>query len=230
MRGLVLPTTCMEGWLVILCRISGYSMYPLLRQGRKVLLKPIAQPHELRVGDVVACRPGAGEPAIHRVVKIADDGRLFITKGDNCRRSDPTWKLSQALGVMVAAEDAGGAWCEPRPCVARLFVTGQRWGFVRILRFFFRFFPGLGWRRVAGRRKWLVEDETSGMVFLIDSATQSRHSLTPVAREIWEYLHEGKSEAEIVQALHDVYTNIPAEELRADVSRTISDFRRLKLI
>ncbi|MCC6548049.1 PqqD family peptide modification chaperone [Candidatus Sumerlaeota bacterium] len=215
---------------MILCRINGYSMYPLLRQGQKVLLRPPGEHESLRPGVIVACRAGNGEPAIHRVVKVAADGVRFITMGDNCRRADPVWRRSQVLGELIAAEDGDGVWREPRSFIAPMMVAAQRWGLARPMRFFFRHFRNAGWRRVIDRQKWLVDDEESGMTFLIDPTRHSRYSLTPVAREIWEHLRDGKSEPDIVRALRAVYTNIPPDELRADVARTIGDLRRLRLI
>jgi len=60
-------------------RVTGDSMYPLIRKGDIVLVR-ILSPDKLSLGDIVVFRRG-GEYVTHRFLE--DDGMTILTKGDN---------------------------------------------------------------------------------------------------------------------------------------------------
>ena len=66
---------------------SGYSMYPLIKPGDRLVAKP-APAHTLRVGDIVAIQgPNNGHAMVHRLINVSPDGK-GMTKGDAMLKPD----------------------------------------------------------------------------------------------------------------------------------------------
>ncbi|MFH1490662.1 MAG: S24/S26 family peptidase [Pseudomonadota bacterium] len=87
-----------------LYRFQGYSMYPMLHPGdRLVVEKEPCSP--LRPGDVVLVKPGpsfgSGFTA-HRIIQVDAQCR-FVTKGDNLVRPDPGLKGPEDILGRVTA-------------------------------------------------------------------------------------------------------------------------------
>ena len=88
--------------------ISGYSMYPLLHPGSKVIISTHVNPDRILIGDivVVTSQRGAGIMA-HRVIFIwKRKGKpfLFLTKGDTNRAFDKVIVPNQIMGEIVAIQ------------------------------------------------------------------------------------------------------------------------------
>ena len=82
---------------------SGQSMYPVLRDGNRVLLAPRERPP--RVGDIVLARFGQ-RLVLHRVSRIS--GANVILRGDASEQADPVVAGAQTVGVAVACDDGRG--------------------------------------------------------------------------------------------------------------------------
>jgi hypothetical protein len=63
---------------------SGYSMWPLVRPGAWVVVRP-CEPEDARPGDVVLLAT-ATEPVLHRIIAARPD--TVLTKGDAVRHAD----------------------------------------------------------------------------------------------------------------------------------------------
>jgi hypothetical protein len=75
-------------------RVQGRSMFPILRNGMRVEVQPVAF-DELRVGDLVVFYDGRGI-VCHRLLRRAN--RLCYLKGDTNLWADPPVVWSQVLG------------------------------------------------------------------------------------------------------------------------------------
>jgi signal peptidase I len=95
---------------------TGYSMFPTLRAGDKVLVKPLGKGELPVPGSVVVC-VGNGATAqrrngtmdnilvLHRLVEIQDDGSseiVFITRGDSMAGCDIPWRSKQVIGYAAS--------------------------------------------------------------------------------------------------------------------------------
>lgn len=89
---------------------SGFSMWPLLRPGQRVLVEPRKT---LAVGDLALVELGRSL-VLHRVVGIS--GSRLVLKGDHNPRPDPELDRSAVLGTV-----AGGPF---GPILARLSRLG----------------------------------------------------------------------------------------------------------
>jgi signal peptidase I len=116
-----LAIAAFAGWFVLLAPtsiggsasyvwVSGTSMEPTLRTGDFVVLR---RADSYRIGDIVAFRIPAGEPAagtfvIHRIIG-GSAATGFVTQGDNKDRPD-RWQPSSAdvLGTQVFVWSGGG--------------------------------------------------------------------------------------------------------------------------
>jgi len=62
------------------------SMQPTYPPGTLIIVKPV-EPDEIRIGDAITYQLESGKPEVvtHRVISIAagDDGKTFVTQGDN---------------------------------------------------------------------------------------------------------------------------------------------------
>ena len=63
-------------------------MYPTLKSGDGLNLKPYRNTSEVRVGDIISYPyPGRPHDVVHRIIKLGADG--VITRGDNNNKIDP---------------------------------------------------------------------------------------------------------------------------------------------
>lgn len=77
-------------------RVTGNSMYPLLRHLRdSVLLRP---PENIRPGDIVLFDRRNGRYALHRVIRMGEIG--FTMAGDNQWHFERNLPYDQVVGVM----------------------------------------------------------------------------------------------------------------------------------
>lgn len=76
---------------------SGYSMYPAIRPGNIIIIKPVPW-EELKCGMIIAWKR-ENDMVVHRLVLAyeSDGRRYYITRGDSCRSSD-----KPVTGDMVA--------------------------------------------------------------------------------------------------------------------------------
>lgn len=76
----------------------GDSMYPLLKEGRDVV---VISDHVDEIGlfDVVLTRRPSGRLLLHRVVEVSDDGSLTIC-GDNSYKKDYGIRRSEVIGKL----------------------------------------------------------------------------------------------------------------------------------
>lgn len=104
---------------------TGFSMFPTLRPGDRVIVKPLAKGELPLTGSVVVCvdngataqrRNGAtvqrhnditperhnSSLVMHRLVEIISDDSgklLYITRGDSVKEPDKPWPQQQLIGV-----------------------------------------------------------------------------------------------------------------------------------
>ena len=67
---------------------AGYSMYPAIKPGNTIIIKPV--PHdELKCGMIIAWKREK-DLVVHRLVLAykSDEKKYYITRGDSCRSSD----------------------------------------------------------------------------------------------------------------------------------------------
>ena len=83
---------------VLVYRIEGVSMQPMLRMGRDlvVIRKPDGR---LQKYDVALYRRQTGNYVLHRVVRVCEDG--YIIRGDNCFRDETDITDREIVGVLA---------------------------------------------------------------------------------------------------------------------------------
>ena len=80
---------------------EGYSMFPTVRPGDKVIVKPLTKGYFPKKGIVVVYVENSGL-VMHRLVEIigGDSGYVqFITRGDSMSEHDNPWPQQKLLGV-----------------------------------------------------------------------------------------------------------------------------------
>lgn len=67
---------------------SGYSMYPAIRPGNTIIIKPVEE-EELKCGSIIAWKREK-DMVVHRLVLVyeSENKKYFITRGDSCRSLD----------------------------------------------------------------------------------------------------------------------------------------------
>lgn len=88
---------------------DGKSMRPLIWGGQHcVAVAPLEG--EPRIGDLlmfVLTRDGKERNVVHRLVDVRDDGRIYITRGDNCLAGERV-RRSQIIGRVVEVHRVSG--------------------------------------------------------------------------------------------------------------------------
>jgi len=81
---------------------SGYSMYPAIKPGNTIIIKPMP-PDELKCGMIIAWKR-ENDLVVHRLVLAyeSDEKRYYITRGDSCRSSDKPVTLDMIAGRVEA--------------------------------------------------------------------------------------------------------------------------------
>lgn len=122
-------------------RANGRSMYPTIKDGEEIVVKPVAL-SAVRVGDVVLY--GSQRRVIaHRVVRIARTEQrtltpVLILRGDASDFPDAPIEVSRVLGKVVAVErDGRRVQLDARPAIlvrgVRLCTARLRWTISRRL-------------------------------------------------------------------------------------------------
>jgi hypothetical protein len=78
-------------------RVTGQSMYPIIREGDSVLL---VRPIRVRAGEVVLV-DSPGGPLLHRVTCVC--GTRVRTRGDACRSADPEVDVGAIIAKALLA-------------------------------------------------------------------------------------------------------------------------------
>lgn len=94
-------------------QVTGECMAPLLRKGDIVLTTTASK---VEVGDIVVIE--SSSPAVHRVVKMSQNGSL-VTKGDNSLSLDPPITRVNLKGKVIAIVRKNG-----KP----IYIQGRLWG------------------------------------------------------------------------------------------------------
>jgi uncharacterized repeat protein (TIGR01451 family) len=93
---------CLRAGLRVRFQARGSSMFPTIRDGETVYVKPASEA-DLRKGDIVLVKSDIGF-RLHRLI-LADAGRdVFIARGDSALQDDPAVRHDQILGVAVAKD------------------------------------------------------------------------------------------------------------------------------
>lgn len=81
---------------------SGYSMFPAIRPGNTIIIKPV-HPDELKCGMIIAWKREK-DMVVHRLVLAyeSDDTKYYITRGDSSRSSDKPVTLDMIAGRVEA--------------------------------------------------------------------------------------------------------------------------------
>jgi signal peptidase I len=82
---------------------TGYSMFPTIRPGVIVVVKPLQKGEIPQTGSVIVCWDSSGL-IMHRLTRIIRDetgNPLFITRGDSIMETDNPIPLQQLIGVAV---------------------------------------------------------------------------------------------------------------------------------
>ncbi|MBA4322681.1 MAG: hypothetical protein C0408_07680 [Odoribacter sp.] len=83
---------------------TGYSMFPSIKPGANVLVRPLQMNETPQPGYVIVFRNSKGL-VMHRLIRIdlSDSGNpLFITRGDSMTENDEPWQAHQLIGVAVS--------------------------------------------------------------------------------------------------------------------------------
>ena len=78
---------------------KGTSMFPLIREGKDLLIIEKRENRKIRKGDAVLYTRSHGEYVLHRVVKVREDGYVII--GDNSVKKEYGVTDDRILGVMT---------------------------------------------------------------------------------------------------------------------------------
>ena len=80
---------------------SGYSMFPTLRPGDRVLVSPIKENESPVPGDILIIKAD-NSLVLHRLIEIRmnnEANTVFITRGDCMNESDPPVMSDQIVGI-----------------------------------------------------------------------------------------------------------------------------------
>ena len=80
---------------------SGYSMFPTLRPGDRVLVSPIKENELSAPGDILIINED-DNLVLHRLIEIRrykESNKVFITRGDCMNESDSPVKSDQIVGI-----------------------------------------------------------------------------------------------------------------------------------
>ena len=81
---------------------SGYSMYPAIKPGNTIIIKPVPR-EELKCGMIIAWKRKK-DLVVHRLVLAyeSEGNKYYITRGDSCRSSDKPVSLDMIAGRVEA--------------------------------------------------------------------------------------------------------------------------------
>jgi signal peptidase I len=86
----------------IYLRLSGFSMFPFLKEGDVALIKKV-EITALKIGDVIVFKQGEKMIA-HRLFEIVKNGEHFTitTKGDTSQNNDPIFTEKEYVGKIIS--------------------------------------------------------------------------------------------------------------------------------
>lgn len=81
---------------------AGYSMYPAIKPGNTIIIKPVS-PDGLKCGMIIAWKREK-DMVVHRLVLVYESNgrKYYITRGDSCRSSDKPVTLDMIAGRVEA--------------------------------------------------------------------------------------------------------------------------------
>lgn len=88
---------------------TGYSMFPTLKPGDKVVIKPLDKGEFPKPGQVVIYELN-NVFVMHRLIEITEGSagdQLFITRGDSGMEYDKPWQQQQVIGVVISYKRDG---------------------------------------------------------------------------------------------------------------------------
>jgi hypothetical protein len=107
---------------------TGYSMFPAIRPGERVVVRPVGKDETLEKGAVVVCyedgaaaqrRKGAKAEEhssvflMHRLIEVRKDDAgnvILITRGDSLEWADEPWQIDQLIGIAVSRKSGNKEW------------------------------------------------------------------------------------------------------------------------
>ena len=129
----------------------GYSMRPMLREGRDVMMIEAIGSRTLKRYDVVLFRrpdiKGRGEYVLHRILRVLPNGNYWIV-GDNCTSGEIVPK-EDILGILTKVRRGGKKMLDVNDMSYRMYVAlwckpyHVRIFLLRVLRFIKRFIKRL---------------------------------------------------------------------------------------
>lgn len=116
-------------------RARGSSMWPLVRDGDVLLVRPV-DARSIQVGDVVLCSSEPGRVVVHRVMRKLGGraGYCFVVQGDQIARPDGLIPEGQVYGRAVTIEREGMQVAMDDPAMrllGGLVVLRSRWNLGR---------------------------------------------------------------------------------------------------
>ncbi len=103
-RDIGIITAVLESGHSVELPATGYSMFPTLRSGDRVIVKPLTKGKLPKPGSVVVYKDNSGL-VMHRLVEILDDDsckQMFDTRGDSMIDHDKPWSQQQLIGIAVS--------------------------------------------------------------------------------------------------------------------------------
>ncbi len=137
----------------VVLQIKGMSMWPTIGPHQNLVVKPLSRSPSL--GEIVLWRNGS-HMVVHRVIgRVPGQRALILTKGDNCRTSDPPVTQSEVVGLGVGIKKREGLfipWQCRTPCswMVALFSRMEAKGY-RSFAYLLRRTLNLSWR---AQGKW----------------------------------------------------------------------------
>jgi len=85
-------------------KINGISMFPTLRDGDIILLKPIKNIRRLQRGDIIFCETDTNKYVLHRIRRILNkNGTIQVAlSADNMEESEESVNAKSVIGIAVA--------------------------------------------------------------------------------------------------------------------------------
>ena len=95
-------------------RAEGYSMYPSIRPGSLIFIKPLEKAEKPLKGEIIAWKRDSGL-VVHRITGIIEreGNHLFITRGDSSLTDDQPVLPGNIAGRVIEIEDALGNQLSP---------------------------------------------------------------------------------------------------------------------
>jgi signal peptidase I len=216
--------------------LTGNSMYPFIREGDILFIRPVA-PHQLRGGQIVvfALSETGRQWVAHRIRAIFQQNSewMLLTQGDNVCRPDPPLKATQIIGQVIARVKKGK------------MIPVARWEELFCLRY-------AAWCRKVGRRSHhlrlvmqrigeeivkkiamvnqdLIFRQEDQEGFIFDPNTGEIKLLNGTAIDIFQLLDGNHSRDDILDRLCQSY-DAPKEQIENDLDEFLSMMHERKFL